>query len=255
MGLISLNSGMSPTVDGNRGDIILTALSRVDGSALESFVLQHFPEDISDSKQVSHQQKEVPGGSLPIYQWSNSGERLISFTAIFASDVDLLAKGKSRAQETMDAIKSAGLERSNVDIRTAIAHLRKFMLPTYGEDQGLGVPVSYAPQRVRLFIPGSGIGISGGTSGSDGVVTPDSIICVMTQCDVNYQAFFPSGLPRIAEVQLAFAQVPQTGKGMVQFPQAPLEGQDVAALGGEYAAGSQVFLSYTLQPRKRGGDH
>jgi len=258
MGLTSLMSALSPSVEESRGDVVLTALSKFDGSPQESFVFQHFPEQISDSKAIGWQTKEIPGGSLPLYQWTTSGERVVSFKVVFASDVDFLVGGDSRAEELLDRVKQAGLERFNVDIRSALAHLRKFVLPTYGDDQGLGVPVTLAPQRLRLFVPGSGIGIIGGVGGGDYPVTPDSIICVMTQCDFDFLEFFPSGLPRIVEAQLSFAQVPQIGAGNIVFPQAPLNGEDIAGAGGPNADAwrtKAAFLPYTLSPRSRGGDH
>jgi len=39
----------------------------------------------------------------------------------------------------------------------------------------------------------------------------------MTQCDIEMKAFFPSGTPRFATVQLAFAEIAQVA-GVVRFP-------------------------------------
>ena len=90
------------------------------------------------------------------------------------------------------------------------------MLPTYSQLQGAtsGVVTTFAPRKVRLFLANSGIGLYGGMAGS---TTKDSIVAIMTQCDVNIESFFPSGLPRIAVVQLAFDQVAQYA-GYVDFP-------------------------------------
>lgn len=188
---------------------------------------QYFPESITDTKATNYQQKEIPGGSLPLYQWVSGGERLINFTAQFTCDVDLItAQGTtgltalvSGASTIRDRLKAAGVDGRNVDIRAAIGWLRRFVLPTYdnGGNKGQvveGYPLTKAPSKLRLVMPNSGIGLAGGSP-----TTPHSVRVVMTQCDVTYDAFFPSGLPRVASVQLGFAEVPQYG-GYIDFPSA-----------------------------------
>lgn len=59
--------------------LIMKVLSS-DGSG-EYFILPFFPESVSDSKSVNWNNIELPGASHPIYQYVNSGERTISFTA------------------------------------------------------------------------------------------------------------------------------------------------------------------------------
>jgi hypothetical protein len=249
-----LNSALGFSVNEKKSDMVITALETQTDAPLESFVFQYFPDEISDSKPTNYQQKEVPGGSLPIYQWVNGGERLINFTATFTSDVDYLAHGESKAGEIYSRIKSAGLERRNVDIRTALVHLRNFILPSYREQSGPGTPLTYAPQKLRLLMPGSGIGMYGGFTGGL-PVTPDSVVCFMTQCDFQFVAFFPSGLPRIVDVQLGFAQSAQFG-GAVAFPQSA----SGAVAAGDLRTGRSVFgflgdggstLPYALTPNKR----
>lgn len=182
--------------------------------------LQYFPETLTDSKSVNWQTKEIPGGSLPLYQWTSSGERSISFTAQFSADVDLLAKqpgnlsgvvGAGALLTVNERIKNAGQLRYNVDIRSAVAWLRSHLLPTYNS-KGQAV----APSKLMLYIPYSGIGIAGGSSPVT-VLNKDAIVCAMTQCEVSYEKFFPSGLPRIVSVSLGFAQLPQY-RGLVNFP-------------------------------------
>ena len=274
MALTDLASALFTQTTENRSEIMITGLRPTDDTPQETFVFQHFPEAVADNKAINQQQKEVPGGTLPIYQWISSGERTISFTAVFTTDVDLLAQGINKAAEVYQRIEGAGLTRHNVDVRTALAYLRTFMFPTYGNDAGLGVPVTMPPRKIRLTIPRSGLGLMGGAG--NGTVTPDSIICVMTQCDFNIVQYFPSGLPRIAEVSLAFAQTAQVG-GQVNFPASALDllqvgasyGQvsnalsglaDTVGLGGLFGGGdgagrnTQVaamgLQPYTLQPRK-----
>jgi hypothetical protein len=199
------------------------------GGGMSPYVaFQYFPESIADGKNVNYQQKDIPGGSLPLYQWISSGERLISFTAVFTCDVDYAAT-KSVVDPTdpssvavdvattalQSRLKSAGQIRRNPDIRGAIAWLRRYTLPTYDGD--VKEHITRAPNKLRLYLPNSGIGVLGGSSETAGSI--DSIVCVMTQCEVNYESYFPSGLLRVATVSLAFAQVPQL-RGAVFFPHA-----------------------------------
>lgn len=182
---------------------------------------QYWPETIADTKAVNYQQKEIPGGSLPLYQWVNGGERLLSFTAIFTTDVDLLANQPADPEsflsgddnKMVDRLSASGVGSRNTDIRAAVAWLRQYMLPSYDDGNTfLGRPLTKSPKRLILLLPNSGIGLAGGDS-----VNVDSVKCVMTQCDVNHEQFFPNGLPRITTVSLAFAQIAQEG-GQIVFP-------------------------------------
>lgn len=191
---------------------------------------QYYPESITDSKNVNYQTKEIPGGSLPLYQWISSGERVISFTAQFTCDVDLSmgvpidefvpASVTQQAQSIVtrtvrQRLKSAGATRRNPDLRGAIAWLRRFTLPEYKTDGNQYLTL--APPKLRLLLPGSGIGIAGGAVPDTAGGSDDAITCLMTQCEVSYDAFFPTGIPRSASVSLSFAQVPQLA-GAVYFP-------------------------------------
>lgn len=179
---------------------------------------QYFPDTIQDTKAVNWVPREIPGASVPIYQWVSSGERLVSFTAVFTCDMDYLTA--EAGDELGDRLKDVGQLDRNVDIRAAISWLRSFMFPSYTTDSTVGVPLAAAPKRMMLVFPSSGMAAAGGVA--DNVDETDlvgEIKCIMTQCDVTYEAFFPSGLPRIATVALAFAQIAQSpGAGAVKFP-------------------------------------
>ena len=175
---------------------------------------QYFPDTVQDSKAVNYSPKEIPGGSLPVYQWVSSGERMVTFTAVFTSDVDPVDVAKLRSE---DVLKQEGSSRDNVDIRSAVTWLRRFVLPSYPDNDSLSVR---APRKLLLVLPNSGIGLYGGCAG--GGLGPaggsaDSIVCLMTQCDLSIEAFFPSGAPRVATVQLSFVQIPQYNNS-VHFP-------------------------------------
>lgn len=234
-GLASLSKSLVTRLNERKASVCLGELDAGDVPLQEYIAFQYFPESITDTKAVNYATKDIPGGSLPLYQWTSSGERIISFQAVFTSDVDLGLDPSLFAQ-----IVSKGHVRRNVDIRTALLWLRTYMLPTYGQTVEVGVPLTQSPRKLDLYIPNSGIGLLGGasqnmgtlgerraalqgysvtTSSSDAStnISADHVLCLMTQCDVTYEAFFPSGMPRIATVQLQFAQTAQAG-GRVNFP-------------------------------------
>lgn len=213
--------------------IVIPLDSRGDRITTQTFRFQYFPESFQSSKQTNVQQKEVAGASLPLYQWVAGGEHVISFTAVLTCDHDLLTTPALAAM-----VRADGLQRQNPDLRAAVAWLRQFKLPTY--TGGRTVP----PRKLNLFMPGTGIGLLGGVPPGAERLRPDSLYTILTQCDVGYQAFFPSGLPRYIEVQVAFAQTAQYGGG-VQFP--GVGSVHDALLAG--TAGSP-FLPYGLAPRE-----
>lgn len=200
--------------------------------------LQYFPDSISDAKGVTWNPRDVPGGSLPIYQWMSSGERTISFMSIFTTDIDFSEEGRGPLSVAVkEALKASGNDARNVDIRAAILWLRRFMLPRYGDQVQTGATLVKAPRKLQLHLPGTGIGLVGGyqSVGSG----RDWLTCIMTNCEVTWVAFFPSGFPRIAEVSLAFAQVAQVGGG-VYFP------HNTDALDAVTTVGGQNVFAYNL---------
>jgi len=183
-----------------------------------TFAFQYFPETVSDSKAVNYQSKEIPGGSLPLHQWISGGERTLSFTAIFTTDVDLDSAsspgglGTGNGSDIQARLKAAGVERRNIDIRAAVGLLRRFMYPSYLGSVATEGQLTVAPPMLRLVLTNSGLGIAGASASAI-----DSVRCFMTQCDVNWEAWFPSGPPRIATVQLSFLETAQFG-GYIEFP-------------------------------------
>lgn len=207
---------------------------------------QYYPDSISDTKAVTYEPKEVPGGSLPMYQWTSSGERTISFTAVFTTDVDHLAnqqtldfdgayidspgdqtlpQGTAVRESTLDGaieaeytrLAAAGVRDRNPFIPGMLIWLRRFLFPRYGEGGELGIPITHPPHKLLLHLPGTEIELLGGVGGFS--QRGGGVLCVMTQCDVTLDALFPSGNIRAATVNLAFAEVPQAG-GVVRFPSA-----------------------------------
>lgn len=235
--LIELNKEGSPNMEVKENGDVATHLA-----------FQYFPDSITDAKGINYAQKEIPGGSLPLYQFVNGGERLISFTAQFTTDVDLLTVEASTSAASLiglstnitDRLKAAGASRRNVDIRAAIAWLRRYMYPTYSSGDlpaSEGTTITVAPKKLRLVLPGSGIGLAGASANSD------SVRVIMTQCDITYDAFFPSGLPRVATVALAFAEVAQFG-GSVEFPQRDTTMDDAVS-----SSGIAFTFGYGINPK------
>lgn len=279
-GLGSLSKSLASRLGERRAQVVLIELDKDDKPLGEGMAFQYFPESISDTKQVNYQTKEIPGASLPLYQWISSGERVISFTASFSSDLDL-----TQDSTVFSKFLANGLVRRNIDARSAVAWLRRFQLPRYGAASQLGTPLTNAPHKLMLYIQNSGLGLSGGVAGiaDDAVVggsntqttrmttrigiddqfdpisfnsvesvsltdpksitTPsgDRIAAIMLQCDVTYQAFFTSGLPRYIEVSLAFAQTAQVG-GVITFP------ADSDAMAGIVKDGSGEVSSSPIYP-------
>lgn len=244
-GLIGLNEALFTQVDDRRADVMLYSLDEKDDSIGKApLAFQYFPESMTDTKAINYQQKEIPGGSLPLYQWIASGERLISFTAQFTSDVNIIDQPE---------IMQGPDKRRNVDVRSALLWLRRHLVPHYGRaastpgDQVVFSDRTYAPAKIRLHIPNSGIGLLGGGR-SDASVSKDAITCLMTQCEITYQAWFPNGLPQIAEVQLAFAETPQIN-GRIYFPGRTAEIDDIVEGNDTLSADNDHFFSYNIQPR------
>lgn len=207
------------------------------------FIFQYWPEQITDSKEINYQNKEIPGGSLSLLQWVASGQRTLAFTAIFTCDVDLLEMDGSPSVKR-GALAQVGENDRNVDIRSAVTWLRRFMVPTYRSGASAnGVGLTIPPRKLLFHAPGTGIGMWGGDPG--GIVAPDTVVCVMTQCEVTVEAWFPSGLPRYASVQITLSQIAQRA-GHVKFP-SMTEGMERAMFG---LSGSP-FLGYNILRRYR----
>lgn len=160
--------------------LIMKVLSS-DGSG-EYFILPFFPESVSDSKSVNWNNIELPGASHPIYQYVNSGERTISFTA------KLLREIKPVAGETI--VKSP----YNVDINDVVRFLRSCLYPQKSNTE----TIVKAPPICKIKLGGSVF-----DSGS-GLIT-----CIMTQCDVEVSKWWDDNraTPKVAEVSLAFSEI------------------------------------------------
>lgn len=196
---------------------------------------QYFPATFQDSHGTNYQNKVIPGLSHPLYQWTSGQARVIAFEAIFTRDrtytdaeqqaIDSGSAGNRGGfmGETFNSLSqslgsvslgiASNADSRNVDIPSAVAWLRSFLLPEYSKD-GKGTFGSVPerprpPMKMILGLPGTRInwGVP--------VLPPSEVYCIMTGCEVTYDGFFFDGTPRMAKVQLSFAEIIQVGGRIV----------------------------------------
>ncbi len=202
---VDLAPDESPPWSGGAGSIGGALGGGGGGGAIK---FQYWPESLQDSKGSEWNPRPVPGGSHPIYQWANGGERRLSFTAAFTTDtapeesiLEVLGPSDPYATVALNPFSGLVLGVRDLDIRTAVSWLRWFTYPTYGVDNNQRV---YPPAKAILVMPNTALGHNG----------QDYITCAMTTCDVTYEAWFPTGYPRIVEVALEFAELVQGADGV-----------------------------------------
>ena len=248
--------------DTTRSEVTLFDLDEKNEEVLadRARIFQYYPASLQDTKAVTWATKEIPGGSLPLYQWVSSGERQISFTACFSCDVDYgadllkfqrngdkftsstkdffntggvtILKDGNPGETRFQRLKNVGEDWRNPNIVGALIWLRSFLLPRYGTSvQATGQTAggarnftasssyTFAPRRLLLSMPNTGIGYLGGFSPS---IQKDKMRAIMVGCDITVGAWFPSGVPKYAEVDLRFNQIAQFAD-YVEFPAAGFE--------------------------------
>jgi hypothetical protein len=208
-----------------------------DGTLLRS--LQYFPETFEDNRESNWEAKPIPGGSIPLYHWTTGGARAVSFRAVFTSDVDF-------AYVTQDRLHSIGVESRNVDVNSAVLWLRSFQMPSYSGNSQIGVPLTRAPRKLLLTVPGTGIGWGAGQNIGLGI-DEDTILGVMAECSVTWEAFWPSGRARVASVQVGITQIGQMG-GRISFPQ-----YTDAVKSATTEGYGDVFRGYKMSPNRGNG--
>jgi hypothetical protein len=187
---------------------------------------QYFPATLGDSQPTNYQTKVIPGLSHPLYQWTSGSARQISFEAIFTRDrtytddeqesiasgsvsVGGGSPGQSFSIRTGFLNAAQNSDPRNVDIPSAVAWLRSFLLPEYstdGKGTFAGVPERpRPPQKLILGLPG--VRLNWGVP----TLPPSEVYVIMTGCEVAYDGFFHDGTPRMAKVALTFAEIIQVG--------------------------------------------
>ena len=167
----------------------------------DAFVFQYWPSTLSDSESPSYAEKVIPGGSHPLLQWTGGAGRTISFSAIFTAEIDVTPTTDIKALNpslfnALGGAKFTPSDRYTVNINAAIAKLKSYQRGLY-PDGALNASVK-PPKRLYLVLEGTNLGGD-----------HPEILTVMRTGDVTYQAWFPSGNPRIAEVSLSFTETVQ----------------------------------------------
>lgn len=213
----------------------IVPLDSFDGDSVaygEERTFQYFPATISDTHATNYQTKVIPGLSHPLYQWTSGGARTISFEAVFSrdrtytrSEKDSLSEGDGarfysalgagrnfKGQKLAASGIASNKEPRDVDIPSAIAWLRSYLLPQYSEDGSTFSPVPSRPRPPRKLILGMpGVRLNWGVP----TLPSTEVFCIMKGCSVSYQAFFHDGSPRLAKVALSFVEIIQIGGRIV----------------------------------------
>ncbi len=158
----------------------------IEGDTPDSFLFQFWPENIMDDKSVNWGTIELPGGSHPLYHFINGGERTVTFMAQFY---------RERLEDVAENGKNNMYSR---DIGYCVAWLRSKMYPR--RDGAVMLP----PPRLELWFDSfdGSMNFQSLNHYYDGVLN-----CIMTGCQVTYKAWFPNGVPRLAEVNLTFTEI------------------------------------------------
>jgi hypothetical protein len=198
---------------------------------------QYFPATINDSYATNYQTKVIPGLSHPLYQWTSGGARVVSFEAIFTRDRTYtdseregissrigLGAGQTKGADSFNIASNS--DPRNVDIPSAVAWLRSFLLPWYSSDGKKFSPTPLRPRPPRKLILGlPGVRLNWGVPS----LPSEQMNAIMTACEVVYEGFFHDGTPRIAKVSLAFAEIIQVGGRIVVHK---AEDQTAVGMGG-----------------------
>jgi hypothetical protein len=158
------------------------------------FVFQYWPESLTDTESPRWSEKEVPGASHPLYQWTGGGARDISFTAVFTAEVDDASPVTLKSNPGKSAVLSSA--RYTVNVKGAVAQIKTFLRGEYA--QGGLDQATKPPKRLYLVLEGSNLG---GNS--------DAVLTILKSAPVTYEAWFPSGNPRVASIQMTFSECVQ----------------------------------------------
>lgn len=186
---------------------------------------QYFPESIRDSKGGEYVEKTVIGSSHPIYQWLHGSRRAISFETILSTDYrnekekekelslsGILQEASSWIKNPVsaaiatyrpnnDSYNPDGTQGRNVNIADGIAWFRSKLYPTYKDNEKVK-----PPPKLFLVLEGTQIASYVGSYKTGGIP------CIMSSCDVTYNAFFQDGTPRLATLSMEFLEIVQLGK-------------------------------------------
>lgn len=168
----------------------------------EIFVFQYWPESVEDTYTPNYGMKQPVGGTHPLYQWTGGNGRDITFTAQFTAEVQTERdRGVSAYNPSSGFLGEIPSLRYTVDIIAALNRIRSYMLPSY-ENGPTNIGRAIAPKRLYLVLEGAQLGGD-----------RDEVLCFLRSAPITYEAFFPSGKPRIVQVALTLSEIVQHGEG------------------------------------------
>jgi len=224
------------------GKIVDAVSSAAGGDApspadLPSIELQYWPETVTYNRgTIGWQQRDVPGLSHSLFQWTGNGSPSLSFEAVFTSDHD---PGYQPLLTISDGSDSPFIR--DLDLNEVAAWFAAATNPMYGEGENEPVnpppiiqviPESIAPSMElagtldALGAPPAAAAIAGaleddavfnlGSGGSNSVGTQFSQIdrdffAILKDFSIVYEKWWPSGAPRIIRVALTFMETIQLG--------------------------------------------
>jgi hypothetical protein len=150
--------------------------SAVPALMMQPIYFQFYPESISDDRALHYEKHEIPLLSNPVPSLSGPSERKISFRLMF-----------SQEKWQNEGVPLDDWDKYNFDVALALQAFRSFTYP-------IGTTL---PQPVRLVLPGTRIGID-----------TDSVTGLIDKYSITYQAFFPDGQPRLAQLDVDFSEYP-----------------------------------------------
>lgn len=207
-------------------------------SPLRPARLQYWPESVNwDSGETGWSQKNFPGLSHGLVNWTHGGNPTVSFDITITSDID------PAYEDAMEDVPGAIdlTKRRNVDVEAAVTYFNAFQLPRYKSvfNDTSGRPVQPPPviQLVPEFIPMvgeasfegggqdrgqrqsmtdfSGQVVGGRASTFRGINLSNQaytdFYAVVADISTSYESGFSSGAPRIATVSISLIEVIQIG--------------------------------------------
>lgn len=194
----------SYTENGQRGWSDQTFRQTQTSVLRDVFVFQFWPQQVTDTYTPNYAQKQIPGGSHPIYQWTSGSGRELSFTANFVTELSDENHERDQPGSTPTAAPSSlpgyapyilPSARYTVNVAAAIAALQRYLYPSYNG----GIGSVRAPNKLILVLPGVRLGRDDG----------DGILCILRSANVTMESFFPHGELRAASVALRFSEIVQ----------------------------------------------
>jgi hypothetical protein len=159
--------------------------------------MQWFPESLQETGGADWDEKKIPGGSHPLYNYQGGQGRSFSFTLVLTSDED-------PELGTMSSGKDNAYGVRNLDIRQELGWVRSLCAAMYNSAEG-GLRVA-PPPVVRLRVENIGWGADNGAE----------VYCLFQTYDIAYEKLWPSNYPRLVTVSLQCVETVQES-GKIQF--------------------------------------